>query len=631
MCGITGIIHHSDREIIRDMTEIISHRGLDDFGYFSDKYISLGHRRLSIQDLSANGHQPMFTEDKRYCIIFNGEIYNHWDIRIELESKYNFRSTSDTETILYGFVEYGLQVFNKLNGVFALAIYDTHTHDLIVARDQFGVKPLYYYQQNEHFIFASEMKAILTVPGIKKDLDAKGLLQYIRFLWSPGERTPLHFVRKLLPGHYLRINVKDPGAIKVIKYYTIPFNGQYEQKTEQEWIKALDEQLFLAVKRQLLSDVPVGFFLSGGLDSSAIVAMAKRAFPDKKLRCYTIDAGQKEMEDEGFADDLNFARKVAKHLDLDLVEVEGKVDIMTDFDKMIWHLDEPQADVAPLHVYNICRRAHEDGYVVLLGGTGGDDVFSGYRRHQALRYEKHLRVIPPYMARMMKNILKNIFSHHPQIRRLKKLFTDLEKKPVERFLGYFSWISLESSKKLLSKTLVDQIDGYDSMEVLANTFRHVPEEKNLLNKMLYLELKYFLPDHNLNYSDKLGMASGVEVRVPFLDKELVEFSTRIPPELKMKGTRTKYLLKKVMERYLPREVIYRSKAGFGAPVRSWIKNILKDHHDIIFNRDIIKKEDLFDYDGVQELLKNHERKKYDATYTILSLMAIRSWYHQFIK
>lgn len=629
MCGLTGILHPNHNDIIIDMTEAIAHRGPDDFGYFSSENISLGHRRLSIQDLSSNGHQPMSTEDNRYCIVFNGEIYNHFEIREGLKDKYTFKSSSDTETILYGYSEYGVELFNKLNGIFAIAIYDSFTKDLIIVRDQFGVKPLYYYHKGDVFMFSSEIKSMLEFPGFDKELDSKGILQYIRFLWSPGERTAFKYVKKLHPCHYIKLNVAQPEKIDLVKYYTIPFTGEYDQKTEEEWIDALDNKLFEAVKRQLLSDVPIGFFLSGGLDSSAIVAMAKKAMPEKAIKCYTVDSGSKSQEDEGFADDLFYAKKVAKHLNVDLEIVVGKENIMDGFDKMVWHLDEPQADVAPLHVLNICTQARKDGFKVLLGGTGGDDVFSGYRRHQALYYEKYIQFIPSPIVSICQFILNKFHSANPKIRRVKKIFFDLNRSTTERLLGYFSWISLASSKKLLSENLFIKSAGFDSMEVLEDTFKYIPNEKSLLNKMLYLELKYFLPDHNLNYTDKLSMAVGVEVRVPFLDKELVEFSTKIPPRLKMKGTTTKYLLKKVMERYLPYDVIYRPKAGFGAPVRTWIKSQLKEQIRTTFNKENIEKEDIFNFINVQKLLKNNDENKYDASYSILSLMAIKSWYNQF--
>ncbi|MCZ2100755.1 MAG: asparagine synthase (glutamine-hydrolyzing) [Chitinophagales bacterium] len=630
MCGITGIIHPKHREFIQPMTQIIAHRGPDGEGFFSDESISLGHRRLAIQDLSANGRQPMFTEDGRYCIILNGEIYNHFDIRAKLKDKYTFRSTSDTETVLYGYVEYGLDIFNMLNGIFALAIYDTHTHDLIVARDPFGVKPLYYYHENNKFIFVSEIKSLLAIPDLNLNIDPKAMLQYIEFLWSPGESTMYNEVKKLLPGHYIQMNTSMPETLSMVRYYTIPFEGKYDSMTEKEWIDALDDHLTNAVKRQLLSDVLVGFFLSGGLDSSAIVALARKIMPDKTLQCYTIDSGSDDMGKEGFSDDLYYARKVADHLNVNLTVVKSKIDIIDEFDQMIYHLDEPQADLAPLHVLNICRQARKDGYVVLLGGTAGDDLFSGYRRHQTVRLEQFLKFIPKFIFKGSNTILNLFHSKNPYIRRLKKLTSDMDKPWEERLTGYFSWINTTEAKKLFSTDLQNQISTFLPSSILKSTLSDIPKEVSKLNQMLYLELNHFLPDHNLNYTDKMSMACGVEVRVPFLDKELVEFSTRIPPAYKMKGITTKYLLKKVMERYLPHDVIYRPKAGFAAPVRVWIKEELGDHISQVFTQEQIENDGVFDYNAVQNLIKDNQSNKIDASYTILGLLAIRSWFHQFI-
>lgn len=631
MCGITGIIHPKHREFIQPMTQIIAHRGPDGEGFFSDESISLGHRRLAIQDLSANGHQPMFTEDGRYCIILNGEIYNHFDIRAKLKDKYTFRSTSDTETVLYGYVEYGLDILNMLNGIFAMAIYDTHTHDLIVARDQFGVKPLYYYHNNKIFIFASEMKSILKVHQIEVVIDPSAINQYMRLLWTPGENTMIRQIKKLLPGHYLKLNTSQHQSIDISKYYSIPFNGRYDAKTEDEWIDKLDSHLLKAVERQLLSDVPIGFFLSGGLDSSTVVAMAKRLRPNNILKCYTIDSGSKELTEEGFSDDLFYAKKVAQHLGVDLTVVEGRSTTLELFDKMIYHLDEPQADIAPIHVLNICKKAREDGIIVLLGGTAGDDLFSGYRRHQALRVEKYHKYVPKWAAKTLKSISFKFSSKSVLVRRVRKILNDWDKPVEDRLVGYYSWLPEKISKSVLSANLRHSITGFNALQSLKDTLEEVIEEPSLLNKMLYLDLKHFLVDHNLNYTDKLSMATGVEVRVPFLDKELVEFSTKIPPELKLKGMTTKYLLKKVMERYLPHEVIYRPKAGFGAPVRSWIKNDLSEYIDKSFNQKDVEAEGLFDYFTICKMIEDNKSGKEDYSYAILSLIAVRSWYHSFGK
>jgi asparagine synthase (glutamine-hydrolysing) len=630
MCGIIGIIGNDPYDFIIDATKSIRHRGPDDSGTYFENNVGLGFRRLAIQDLSHNGHQPMISEDGNYIIIFNGEIYNHNDIREKLQTKYTFKSTSDTETLLNGYIEYGAKILNLLNGIFAFTIYDRTKKELFIARDNFGIKPLYYYLDKQSLIWGSEIKSFLSYQSFDSTLDYTSLVNYITLLWSPGEATPFVKVKKLLPGHFIRVKTDDLNSLEIVKYYDINFTGNYSKKTEEELIEELDTRLFNAVKRQLLSDVPVGFFLSGGLDSSAIVAMAKRINPDLKLNCYTIDSGLKDSQ-EGFSDDLHYAQIVAKHLDVNLKVVNGSINILKEFDKMIYHLDEPQADIAPLHVYNICKQARQDGIIVLLGGTAGDDLFSGYRRHQALFFEKYIKWIPNWSIYLVKGVLKKIKTINAKIRRLKKVLNEIKKTKIERMIGYFSWISLDTAKSLISENHQSSIINYNPQDVFKKALLNIPKEKNDLNLLLYLELKYFLCDHNLNYTDKMSMATGVEVRVPFLDKELVEFSTTIPPHLKLKGTTTKYILKKVMEKYLPHEVIYRPKSGFGAPLRDWIINDLDEKIKASFTKERIDSIGIFDYEKVQELIKSNSNNEYDASYSVLSLLSIDSWYNQFKK
>ncbi len=622
MCGLTGIIHSNQSTYIENMTDVIAHRGPDDVGYYTDANISLGHRRLSIQDLSPNGHQPMWSNDGNVCVVFNGEIYNHLEIRAQLQTDHEFKSSGDTETVLYAYLEYGTDVFNILNGIFALAIYHKDSNKLILARDHFGIKPLYYQQHNDVFLFSSEIKAIIQHPAFNQNIDTTALANYLSFLYSPGEKTPFINVKKLLPGHFI---IFENGNSIITKYYELPFTGKYALHSEEEWIDLLEEKLTNAVKRQLLSDVPVGFFLSGGLDSSLIVAIAKKILPDNRLKCFTIETAT-DSEREGFVEDLPYAKKVAKHLDVDLEIIQADIDILRDFDKMIYHLDEPQADAAPLNVMNICKKAREQGVVVLLGGTAGDDLFSGYRRHQAVYYSDKLKFIPNFIKRTIYHLSTLLPKDKAFSRRAQKLLSQYKETTTERqFASLYAWLSDDKVKKLFK----EKID-FKPVDYLIESLKNIPEEKSLLNKLLYWDMKYFLTDHNLNYTDKMSMAHGVEVRVPFLDVELVEFSTTIPPELKMKGIETKYLLKKVAERYLPKEVIYRPKSGFGAPVRDWVINDLEPMINEYLSREIIEKRAIFNYSEVKQLIENNISGKIDASYTIWALLAIESWIRQFV-
>ena len=619
------------------MVSAMRHRGPDDEGQFSADGLSLGHRRLSILDLTEAGHQPMSSEDGRYVLAFNGEIYTHLDIRRELEPEFHFHSQSDTETLLYGLIKHGEKLLPRLNGIFSFAFFDRQTRRLLLARDHFGVKPLYYVVDGGQLAFASEMKSLLELPDLPKEIDLKGVANYLCFLWSPGGRTAFEAVRKMSPGHYAWVDLNEPvEAIREVCYYHPPFDGSRSTSTEAELIEELDQRLQTAVERQLQSDVPVGYFLSGGLDSSLLVAMARKLRPHEPLQAFTIDTTGVEAT-EGFVSDLGYAKQVAKHLNVTLEVIDPSCDLVRLFDQIVWHLDEPQADAAPLNVLSICKRAKEMGYKVLLGGAAADDLFSGYRRHEALGLEPWLRRTPAFLRSALGSVataavaaIAMMTAKPALLRRMRKLTEGLGQSPVERMVGYFTWIEPERLDQLLSPQAREQLRGYRPVDSLIEMLSEIPNETSPLNQMLYLEMKSFLVDHNLNYTDKLSMATGVEVRVPFLDLDLVQFSTTVPPELKMRGRVTKYLLRKLAERYLPKEVIYRPKAGFGGPVRKWMLNELAPMVEERLSPERIARRGLFDPAAVRKLIDDNREGHIDVAYTIWTLLAIESWCEQFV-
>lgn len=629
MCGIIGAIGHFDYLAKGEVLTSISHRGPDSSGIYTKENLFLGHTRLSIQDLSENGNQPMFSDDKRYVIIFNGEIYNHLEIRRELLTNQVFKSSSDTETVLYAYIKYGESILKKLNGIFAFSIFDNQTDELIVVRDHFGVKPLYYYKKNDLFLFGSELKSFLPFK-IHLSLCPEAFFNYITFLWSPGEKTAFNYVKKLLPGTYLKFNVKENITINPISFYKLKDPRVESVLTEKELIDSLENHLLKAVERQLLSDVPVGFFLSGGLDSSLLVAMARRLNPELEIKCFTIDLGENNASNDGFADDLHYAKKVASYLNVELNIVNANIDIVQMFDKMIWHLDEPQADAAPLNVLKIANLARNQDIKVLIGGTAGDDLFSGYRRHQALNIEKYIKVLPSFIVSFVQGVVNILPSHLPVFRRLKKLVSNLHQTPISRQLSYFSWLPENTVNSLFSTDWKDYLKNYDPFEYFDIVGKDLDKKVSDLDRMLFWELKTFLVDHNLNYTDKLGMAVGVEARVPFLDLDLVEFSQSIPISMKMRGKQTKYILKKVAERYLPHDVIYRPKTGFGAPVRKWITTDLQPMIDERLSIDRINARGIFNPVAVWDLINQNNSGKIDASYSIWALLAIESWCMQFV-
>lgn len=625
MCGIFGISGGHQEIDLTQINDLLKHRGPDDFGIYSNEFISLLHRRLSILDLSELGHQPMFSKCGHYVIVFNGEIYNHWEIRNELLGKYEFISTSDTETLLYAFMEYGETVLSKLNGIFAFAIYNITTNELFIARDHLGVKPLYYSCNEKQLIFSSEYKAILSLIE-DHSLDYHGILNYLYFLWSPGQRTPFTQIHKLLPGHYIKYN--NHQRLEVIKYYEIPLIGSYKFQSTLTWMNEIEFQILKSIQSQLLSDVPVGFFLSGGLDSSLIVAMAAKLNPNSKLKCYTIGSDANYIK-EGFVDDLHYAKRVAELYNIELIEVVNEIDFAEEWDRLIWHLEEPQSDTAPGLVSNICRRARADGCYVLMSGTGGDDLFSGYRRHQSIAFQQWLRRLP--LAKMGLQLLTLMFEKkHPIGRRIYKFYNSFRQENTDTFISNsFAWYDLDQLKKLFKPEIRQYIQNINPEDYLKESLNNIPFEKSNLNKMLYLDIKYFLADHNLNYTDKLSMAHGIEVRVPYLDKDLVELTTQIPISLKMKGQTTKFILRKIAEKYLPKDIIYRSKSGFGSPVRQLISHELREFVDDRLSKVRLDDQNIFNVDEVHKLIKDNLDQKVDGSYIILSLLAIESVIRQF--
>lgn len=624
MCGILASVNFNS-SISSKALELMMHRGPDASGVFTYKNLTLGHLRLSIQDLSENANQPMFTNDGRYVIIFNGEIYNHWDIRENELKTYEFKTTSDTETILALFIKYRENAVDYLNGIFAFVILDKQENTIFVARDHFGVKPLYFHFSDNRFVCASELKALLPYQ-LERDLDIESIQAYMTFMWCPGEGTPFKAIKKLLAGSYMLIDLNDLSKTKTVRYYTLNYPLKVvDDRPLEQWIDTLEHKLTKAVERQLLSDAPIGFFLSGGLDSSLLVAIAKKMNPEKKLKCYTIDSGDSR---DGFASDLFYARKIATHLDVELVEIKVDSSIVSKFDDIIWHLDEPESDPAPFNAYEIAKAARKDGIKVLIGGTAGDDIFSGYRRHQALLLDQYYDYIPLWIRRLIKSTVISISSKKALVRRLKKLTKSIDKSRDERLIGYFEWQDFEFVKSLFIEQLQSELTKQNVYFLkLLNDVKHVEDN---LNKLLYLEIYTFLIDHNLNYTDKAGMANSVEIRVPYLDLDLVNFSTTIPVKYKMRGRETKFILKKVAERYLPKEVIYRSKSGFGAPVEHWVRQELAEYIDNKLQKKNLDRSGLYKFHRVKELTEKNKVGQINASYSVWSLLAIQSWFEQYM-
>lgn len=628
MCGISGFWNGGSAMTLRRMSAALAHRGPDDAGEWlsPDGKVGLAHRRLSIIDLSAFGHQPMTDAANGAVIVYNGEIYNFRELREQLGAQgHVFRSSSDTEVLLALFRARGDAMLGMLNGIFAFAIWDPAVSELFLACDAMAVKPLYVNESGSGFLFASELKAMAaSIPS--PALDVVALSRYLGFLWSPGGATPMRGVFRLGPGEALR--VRDGRIVRRWQWAVASCSAMHSDVDDAKAIRAVGHGLRIAVARQMVADVEVGAFLSGGLDSSAVVAMAREISPD--IQCFTIDTGP--VRDAGGVDDLPYARRAAKHLHVKLHEIRVDSSRMaSDVEDMVIQLDEPLADPASLNVLYISQMARQHGLKVLLSGAGGDDLFAGYRRHRALLLERYWAWLPQPVREAVRKGTSTLDVAGAWGRRTAKAFAHADASPNQRLLGYFLWadpdrvaglFAAEHRAALATETITQPL--VDFLRVL------LPPGLAPLQQMLAIEQRFFLADHNLLYTDKMSMAAGVEVRVPFLDNDLVQLANGLPTSLKVRGNEGKWVLKKAMEPFLPPDVIYRPKTGFGAPLRHWLRHELRDWVGDTLAADTLRRRGLFDPAAVARLIADDRAGRVDAAYTILGLACIEIWCRNFL-
>ncbi len=646
MCGITGFSLSTtstpNSEALRYSLNGIRHRGPDDSGIFEEESngIGLGHARLSILDLSPSGHQPMRLKGGWMVLVYNGEIYNFQELRCRLsECGHVFCGHSDTEVLLRLLEDAQssghewTSVLTSLNGIFAFALWDPHREELRVARDAMGVKPLYYVETTDCFAFASEIKALFPLVPRLSEIDPNSIDRYLTYLWCPGAGTPLRQVRKLEPGQAL--TVKRGRIVEKIQWHKpVYLRGSRSASSEHvfsmnpdPWIQGTRVRLKEAVQRQMVSDVPLGAFLSGGLDSSSVVAFAREVNPG--IRCFTIQATNWELDE--VTDDLPYAVEVARHLNvpLEIVPIDS-AKMASDFAEMVVHLDEPLADPASLNVLYISLLARETGIKVLLSGAGGDDILTGYRRHRALLMERWWSGWPHSARAALKGLSSTLDSRFVLSRRLKKMFRSATSERDERLMDYFRWMDRDNLRSLYTLDFASSLGDEPADAPLRDLLNSLPECLSPMERMLALEQRFFLADHNLIYTDKMSMAAGVEVRVPFLDNDLVEYAAGIPWQFKQRGKEGKWVLKKAMEPYLPKSVIYRRKSGFGAPLRRWIRFELREMIGDILSEHSLRNRGIFDPVAVKRMIDDNEKGRIDASYTILSLLLIELWCRRFI-
>lgn len=632
MCGINGFLGDFPKELIDLMNKSTSHRGPDDEGIWisTSDSICLGHNRLSIIDLSSAGHQPMIDESGRFVLVYNGEIYNYLELKEDLVKKgHSFIGKSDSEVLLKLFLEEGESCLKKLNGIFSFAIYDNKEKELFLARDHYGIKPLYYSETERGFIFSSELKSLLHAKCLNTEINKEALARYLAFLWSPGNETLLKGVKKVCPGHFLRVT-KNQQTVET-KYYQLKYSDPRPSSFAMSFNQAKEKTRDLlkrAVKRQMVSDVEVGAFLSGGVDSTAIVNYAKN-YTQNKMNCFTIKTDKNLLAKEGIVSDYSYACKAAEKLGVNLHAIEVTENCIDELEQVIYHLDEPEADPAIINTLLISRLARKERVPVLLSGAGGDDLFSGYRRHLAVHYQGWMSKLPNLARISFLPLLKSSSILGVPKRYIEKLSRPLEYSGDSFIASFFLWCNPE-----VIDSLIDDDDFHVSDENLFDPMTKTIKECNgssPLQKMLSIDMIHFLTDHNLNYTDKMSMATSVEARVPFLDRDLVDFSLTLPDQFKIKGKENKYLLKESLRGEVPDFVLDRPKTGFGAPLREWIKGPLRPYLEEHLSREKILETNIFKFEEIQKVLNLNSEGTSDQSYLIYSVLCIQVWAKLFLS
>lgn len=611
MCGICGIFssnpEHINESILTRMTLALEHRGPDEEGFLKEKTIGFGHRRLKVIDLET-GAQPMTSQDGRVSLIFNGEIYNFKEIRMALEKEGRvFKTTSDTESLLQLYEEKGIDCVRELKGMFAFAVYDRKLNKTYLAVDRFGKKPLYYTESIKPFLFASELRSILIHPNISKQISMRALSQYLSFEYVPAPLSIIEGILKLEAGHYLEVS--DRGIQK--KRYFEP-NFKDAPKSESEWKEILLSRYEKAVRERLVSDVPLGVFLSGGLDSSSVVAMVRKINPDKPIKTFSIRFNESSF------DESTYSRQVSRFFRTEHYEELCSLDqMLKEHDLILGKLDEPLADASFIPTYLLCRMTRQH-VTVALSGDGGDELFYGYPTFIAHKLAEHFRFIPKSfwkifarMAEMLPTSMDNLSYDFKLKQFLKGMrYNGLERDQV--WLGAFS--PEEDILRNPSDNAFQIFENLEGMQTLDS-----------LKKLQAFYFRFYLQGDILVKTDRASMAHSLEVRSPLLDDDLAEAIIQAPSSLKLKGSETKYIFKKSMENLLPKEIIYRPKKGFGIPIAHWIRQDLRGEFERALSRKAIEKDGLFRETVLESLLNEHLSGKKDNRKKLWTLYVFQKW------
>ncbi len=624
MCGICGAYYFNNDQvepaILEKMVTQIDHRGPDDHGVWAQANVGLANARLAIIDLSAAGHQPMADLRKTTWIAYNGEVYNFKALRQLLNDDAQWQSETDTETLIYGYKKWGIDFLAHLNGMFGLAIWDTTNKTLLLARDRLGQKPLYYYQTDDIFVFGSEIKCILAHPAVQTGINASVLPSYFTYGYVPAPDTLFSNIKMLLPGHFLQIDANH--SVTIQRWWQPPSNmDRTATPSPQDFAEKegeLEQQLRQAVEYRMISDVPVGAFLSGGIDSSLIVALM-RDYSSEKIKTFAIG-----FEGNQSFDETPYANEVASHLGTEhetFIVSPNTIDLV---ETLNWHLDQPFGDSSCIPTYLVSKHTREH-VTVALTGDGGDELFAGYDRFRAARIAKKYQALPEVGHRVIQRLLRGLpqgTGYRNFVRRATE-FTDTARLPLsDQYLGWVGIRSPEFAAQLCKQDVARQIRQQYSQYFPAKTSDPIPALLDV-NRISYL------PDDLLIKTDRMSMANSLEARSPFLDHNLVEFAAQLPMAYKLKGKQSKYLLRQLTKRFVPDHIVDRPKHGFGVPIGQWFRKDLRSYMESqLFGKDAKNKNHL-DAEIVQITFAEHLSGKRDHGHFLWSLLSFETWLRKF--
>jgi len=619
VCGIYGIIQldgaPADPTLMPAMGRVTVHRGPDDEGLHADGPCAIGMRRLSIIDLTG-GHQPLSNGDGTLWLVCNGEIYNFRELRRELEALgHRFKTASDSEVVIHGYAQYGDEFIHRLNGMFGFALWDARRQRLIIGRDRMGIKPIYLYRDARRLAFASEAKALLTLPGVSAEIDPAALHSYLNLGYVAAPQSIFRGIGKLPPASMLII---EGESVDEHRYWRVP-GAMDRTMAEGEWVERIRARLDESVRMQMVSDVPIGAFLSGGIDSSTVVSFMA-AHSDQPIRTYAI--GFKGAAADDYYNELPYARRVSQLFQTEHHEIVVRPDVVALLPRLLWHMDEPLSDTAFITTYLVSQFARRE-VTVILSGVGGDELFGGYRRYLGNHYQAYLERLPGWARRAASALGERLPSdrHSPllNLSRLAKGFLGSAGLPFEeRYRAYVQVFPVPEVQRLL------RLNGVPRPDRIADAFCHAGSG-DALNRMLAVDAETQLPDDLLMLTDKMSMATSLECRVPLLDHELVELAASMPEEVKIRGGRLKHAMKEAVSGLLPRDILDRKKRGFGTPMGAWLKDDLAPLVRGVLSEPVVNGRGLFHYPAVQELIGSHEANRIDGTDRLLALMNLEIW------